>query len=155
MDRQYSGSRRLIFHVMRKNTMKKKKIKMKVQKTRKMKVLSQEQIKLHREIEYIIKRAEACDSRVVSLGPLILFSTQTSDAWVLDPQDDLALCLLKDGARQPFSILETPTNFSIDWQAKYEIIGPRMIFYWNDGRIREIIGYPVKEIIECITNCST
>jgi hypothetical protein len=38
--------------------MKKKKIKMKVKKTRKMKVLSQEQIKLHKEIEYIIKRAE-------------------------------------------------------------------------------------------------
>jgi hypothetical protein len=135
--------------------MKKKKIKMKVKKNRKMKVLSQEQINLHKEIEYIIKRAEECDSRVVSFGSLILFSTQTSDAWLLDPQDELALCLLKDGARQPFSILETPTNFSIEWQAKYEIIDHSMIFYWNDGRIKEIIGYPVKQIIESITNCST
>ncbi len=62
--RRISGSRRLIFHVKRKNTMEKKKIKMKIQKTRKMKVLSQEQIKLHREIEYIIKRAEAGDYRL-------------------------------------------------------------------------------------------
>jgi hypothetical protein len=113
--------------------MKKKKIKMKVKKTRKMKVLSQEQIKLHKEIEYIIKRAEECDSRVVSIGPLILFSTQTSDAWVLDPQDELALCLLKDGARQHFSILETTTNFSIEWQAKYEIIDHSMIFTGTTG----------------------
>lgn len=128
---------------------------MKVKKSRKMKVLSQEQIKLQGEIEYIIKRAEQCDSRVVSIGPLILFSTETSDAWLLDPQDELALCLLKNGARQHFSILETTTNFSIEWQAKYEIIDNRMIFYWNDGRIKEIIGYPVKEIINSITNCST
>ena len=135
--------------------MKKKKMKMKVKKSCKMKVLSQEQIKLHKEIEYIIKRAEECDSRVVSLGPLILFSTETSDAWLLDPQDELALCLLKDGARQHFSILKTTTNFSIEWQAKYEIIDNRMIFYWNDGRIKEIIGYPVKEIINSITYCST
>lgn len=128
---------------------------MKVQKTRKMKVLSQEQIKLHKEIEYIIKRAEECDSRVVSIGQLILFSTETSDAWLLDPQDELALCLLKNGARQHFSILETTTNFSIEWQAKYEITDNSMIFYWNDGRIKEIIGYPVKEIIESIAYCST
>ena len=135
--------------------MKKKKIKMQVPKNRKMKILSQEQIKLHREIEYIIKRAEVSDSRVVSFGPLILFSTQTSDAWVLDPQDELALCLLKDGERQSFSILETHTNFSIVWQAKYEIIDHRMIFYWKDGCIKEIIGYPVKEILKSITNCCT
>jgi hypothetical protein len=135
--------------------MKKKKLNMKISKTRKQKVLSQEQIELNREIEYIIKRAEECDSRVVSLGPLIFFSTQTSDAWVLDPQDELALCLLKDGERQPFNIIESPTNFSIEWQAKYEIIDQRMIFYWNDGRIKEIIGYPVKEIIKSTTNYRT
>jgi len=131
------------------------KFKVKIPNTRKMKVLSQEQINLNREIEYIIKRAKACDYRVVSFGQIILFSTQTSDAWILDPQDELALCLLKDGVRQHFRILETPGNFSIEWQAKYEIIDQRMIFYWNDGRIKEIIGYPVNEILNSINYCST
>lgn len=130
--------------------MKKKKLKMKVPQSRRMRVLSQEQIKINKEVEYIIDRAEEGDSRVVSLGQLLFFSTETMDAWLLDPEDELAICLLRDGERQDFKLLETSTNFSIEWQASYEIRDRRMIVYWNTGRVSEIIGYPVDEILQSI-----
>jgi hypothetical protein len=38
---------------------------------------------IHREIRYITERAQDEDSRLVSLGKLVLFSTRTRDAWPL------------------------------------------------------------------------
>src|SRR5437588_10610984 len=37
------------------------------------------------EVRYIQRRAADYDSRVVTIGQLILFSTKTGDAWLLDP----------------------------------------------------------------------
>ncbi len=48
---------------------------------------------LTQEADYIVARAMAEDARVVSLGPLIFFSTATGDAWALDAEDNLALPL--------------------------------------------------------------
>jgi hypothetical protein len=42
------------------------------------------------EVRYIQNKAAEHDGRVVSLGPLILFSTDTGDAWLLDVADQLA-----------------------------------------------------------------
>ena len=47
-----------------------------------------------KEIKYIIKRGLTNDARKVQLGDLVLFSTQTGDAWLLDTEDTLAICLL-------------------------------------------------------------
>jgi hypothetical protein len=33
----------------------------------------------------------------VTVGPLVLFSTETGDAWLLDPADHLAARLARDG----------------------------------------------------------
>jgi hypothetical protein len=57
------------------------------------KLLSREQTKILKEAEYIIAQAEQHVGRAVAIGPLIFFSTETGDAWVLDPEDKLALCL--------------------------------------------------------------
>jgi hypothetical protein len=38
------------------------------------------------EVHYIQSRAAQYDSRIVTIGPLLLFSTETGDAWMLDPQ---------------------------------------------------------------------
>lgn len=54
-----------------------------------------------REVEYIVARAAESDARVVTLGQLVFFSTETGDAWLLDPEDRLALCLAKAGRRLP------------------------------------------------------
>jgi len=80
------------------------------------------------------------DARVVSLQPLVLFSTATGDAWMLDAEDSLALPLAAEGTRLPFVITETPERFAIEWA------GELMIFADNAGRLRTIIGYPTREI---------
>jgi hypothetical protein len=36
------------------------------------------------EVRYIQRRAADYDSRIVTIGQLILFSTKTGDAWLLD-----------------------------------------------------------------------
>ena len=109
-------------------------------------ILSQPQINITGEANYIIERAEAYDARIVGLGPLVFFSTATGDAWVLDPADNLALCLARDGERQPFNISETASQFAIDWQANYQIEGEKFIILERSGQARSIIGYPLREL---------
>jgi hypothetical protein len=53
------------------------------------------------EIRYIQDRAAAYDGRFVTVGSLALFSTDSGDAWLLDPADHLAARLARDGAPEP------------------------------------------------------
>jgi len=115
-------------------------------KRRKQRHLSREEVSINREADYIIKKAQAHDSRVVGLQGLVFFSTHTGDAWILDPADSLALCLAQDGERQNFTILETPTNFQIPWKAQYFIDGETFTVATKDGSVRTILGYPTREI---------
>ncbi len=83
---------------------------------------------------------------MVTLGALILFSTETGDAWVLDAEDNLALCLARAGERQPFKVIETSNSFGIEWEANYRLDGGRFIVIEPEGRVRSILGYPTREI---------
>lgn len=111
------------------------------------KILSRDQVSITRESDFIIGKAQERDSRVVWLGNLILFSIQTGDAWMLDPEDGLALCLARDGERQDYSVLETATNFQIGWNAHYQIEDDLFMVVTQDGRMHSILGYPTKEIL--------
>ena len=42
---------------------------------------------------------------------------------MLDYNEGLALCLARDGEKQPFRIVETPDKFAIEWNATYQIEG--------------------------------
>jgi len=119
-------------------------------KRRKQRLLSRTEVSINREADYIIKKAQVHDSCVVGLGRLVFFSTQTGDAWMLDSSDSMALCLARDGERQNFSILETPTNFQIAWKAQYLIDGERFTVITKDGSVRTILGYPTREIEDTI-----
>jgi hypothetical protein len=101
---------------------------------------------LHREIRNIVRLARAEDSRVVTLGSLVLFSTRTRDAWLLDREDGFALCLCRDGEPQPFQIIDTPDAFSIEWAARFAIDGALFIAEEPTGRVVAIHGYPAAEI---------
>jgi hypothetical protein len=105
-----------------------------------------EEVSIAGEADYIVARAMAEDARVVSLQPLVFFSTATGDAWVLDAEDSLALPLAAAGTRLPFAITETPERFAIEWAGSFRIEGELMIFADNAGRSRTIIGYPTREI---------
>ena len=61
------------------------------------------------EVRYIQRRAAYYDGRIVTLGQLILFSTKTGDAWLLDPADQLAARLAREGESEPIQIEETDT----------------------------------------------
>ena len=113
-------------------------------------VVSGEQISVTREVNSIIKRAQAGDARIIRLGSLVLFSTETGDAWLLDPEDNLALCLARDGASQSFTVTDTATSFAIEWNANYLIDGEAFIVAEHSGRIRTILGYPIGEILQTI-----
>ena len=112
--------------------------------------LSREQVNLQGEAEYIVSRAAEYDARVVTLGPLVFFSTETGDAWLLDPSEQLALCLARDGDPQPVNIVESAGRFAIDWKMSYQISGDRFTVADPSGQSRTIIGYPLREITRAI-----
>src|SRR5262252_8412978 len=99
-----------------------------------------------REVDYIVARAAESDARVVTLGQLVFFSTETGDAWLLDPEDHLALCLARDGSRLPVQIVETATRFAIEWSASYRFEDDAFIVTDGSG-MRVILGYPIADLL--------
>jgi len=102
------------------------------------------------EVQYIQRRAAEYDGRVVTVGPLLLFSTETGDAWVLDPVDHLAMPVAREGEPLPVHIVEdTATRFAIDWTGQYRIDGDAFVYMDKDARtVRTILGYPTRLIAE-------
>ena len=99
------------------------------------------------EVRYIQRRAADHDGRVVTIGQLILFSTETGDAWLLDPADLLAAPLARDGEPEPIHIEETDANFTIDWKGHYRIEGAAFVYVdRHTSRIRTILGYPTHQL---------
>ena len=94
------------------------------------------------EVRYIQRRAADYDGRIVTIGQLVLFSTETGDAWLLDPGDRLAARLARDGQSEPILIEETDTTFAIGWKGRYRLEGPAFVYSDQDtGRVAIILGY--------------
>jgi len=101
------------------------------------------------EVRYIQRRAADYDSRIVTIGQLILFSTKTGDAWLLDPADQSAARLAREGESEPIHIEETDTTFAIGWKGRYRIEGPAFIYSDEDtGRVATILGYPTDKLTQ-------
>ena len=101
------------------------------------------------EVRYILRRAAEHDGRVVTIGQLVLFSTETGDAWLLDPSDQLAARLARDGDPEPFHIEENETTFTIDWKGSYRIEGAAFVYMDREtGRLTTIHGYPTHKLIQ-------
>ena len=99
------------------------------------------------EVRYIQRRAADHSGRVITIGQLILFSTETGDAWLLDPTDRLAAPLARDGDPEPIHIEETDATFAIDWKGHYHIEGAAFIFVdRNTRQTRTILGYPTHQL---------
>jgi len=99
------------------------------------------------EVRYIQNKAAEHDGRVVSFGQLVLFSTDTGDAWLLDVTDQLAAPLARGGDPEPIHLEETDTSFAIGWKGHYHIEGTAFIYADRDsGRVRTIFGYPTQAI---------
>jgi len=99
------------------------------------------------EIRYIQSRAAARDARLVTIGSVAFFSTETGDAWVLDPEDHLAVRLARDGTPEEVYFEENETNFSIEWKGSYRIEGDTFLYVDRVGnRHIAIAGYPTDRI---------
>jgi hypothetical protein len=105
--------------------------------------------RLAKEIKYIQRRAAEHDGRLVTIGPLVLFSTQSGDAWVLDPSEQLAARLARDGDPEPIDLEETDTTFAIGWKGNYRIEGRAFVYADREsGRVTAILGYPTAKITQ-------
>ena len=101
------------------------------------------------EVRYIQRRAARHDGRIVSIGQLVLFSTETGDAWLLDPSEQLASRLARDGDPEPIHIEETDATLAIGWKGHYRIEGVAFIYVDRDsGRVSTTLGYPTHKLIQ-------
>jgi hypothetical protein len=99
------------------------------------------------EVRYIQRRAADRDGRIVTIGQLVLFSTETGDAWLLDPADRLAARLAREGKNEPIHIEETDTTFAVGWKGRYRIEGAAFVYSDHDtGRVTTILRYPIDEL---------
>ena len=115
------------------------------------KQLPQKSLRIAKEVRYIQHRAAEHDGRIVNIGPLVLFSTQTGDAWILDPADQRAARLAYDGDPLELYIEETDTNYAIGWQGSYRIENGTFVYEDNEtGRLIAIRGYPTQLLLRAI-----
>jgi hypothetical protein len=110
---------------------------------------AREEVGMPREFKRIIRLAQDGEECIVRQGDLICFSSQSGDAWLLDPQDGLALCLARDGERQPNAVRETSSGFAVEWTGRFTIDGESFVVIEETGRSRAILGYPTRQIAAC------
>ena len=105
--------------------------------------------RLANEVRYIQRQAAHQHGRIVTVGQLILFSTETGDAWLLDPADGLAARLARDGESEPIHIEETDNTFAIGWKGRYRIEGAAFVYSDNDsGRVTTVLGDPTDQLAQ-------
>src|SRR3979409_1088240 len=114
-------------------------------------IVEAKSFRLADEVRYIQRRAADYDSRIVTVGQLILFSTKTGDAWLPDPADQLAARLAREGESEPIHIEEADTTFAIGWKGRYRIEGPAFVYSDEDtGRVATILGYPTDKLTQAV-----
>src|SRR5260370_22331872 len=113
--------------------------------------LSRDSLHLAKEVRSIQRRAAEHDGRIVTIGPLVFFSTDTGDAWMLEPADQLAARLAAGGDPLPVHIEETQTSYAIGWQGRDRIEG-QMFVYEDTGshRLGAIPRYPGPRLLRPI-----
>jgi hypothetical protein len=113
--------------------------------------LQRDDFRLTEEVRSIQHRAAEREGRIVSIGPLVLFSTQTGDAWILDPADQLAARLARDGDPLVLYVEETDTKYAIGWQGRYRLDGDLFVYEDNESRrLTAIRGYPTRRLLRLI-----
>jgi hypothetical protein len=80
---------------------------------------------------------------------LSLSATGVLDAWMLDPSDQLAARLARDGDPEPIDFEKTDSNFAIDWKGHYRIEGRAFVYTDREsGRVTMILGFPTAKIAQ-------
>jgi hypothetical protein len=87
-------------------------------------------------------------SNGVACPPFVLFSTGVGDAWLLEPDEHLAMCLVWHGERQTIGLRDDPDRIEVDWDCAYELLGD---FFSVESQhpvigTRAIGGYPLADV---------
>jgi len=107
------------------------------------------------EIESVIAAELAGDIRLIRTGPeaarkhpFIVFSTGVGDAWLLEPKEDRALCLVWHGERQSFHVKDSPERVEVLWDGSFELRGEFFLAETEHTEIRSraIAGYPLEQL---------
>lgn len=109
---------------------------------------------LKRECEAIIAAELRRETKIVitgpeiGAGPFVLFSTGIGDAWLLDPSEQLGMCLVWQGARRGPTLSEDPSRLEIGFDGHYELVGRFFSIQTHAEGIgeRTIAGYPLDEL---------
>lgn len=120
-------------------------------KRRQARWLSSDEVSIQKEIQHVMGCASRGESRIITLGVLVFFSTSDGDAWMLDAEDGLANCLMSQGQARPSPLQgETSSNFSIAWDSRF-VIEKRCFFSVSrDGRTIAWPGFPADEILKAV-----
>jgi hypothetical protein len=106
-------------------------------------------LRLVDEVDYIQGLATEHRGRVVTFGQLVLFSTETGDAWLLDTSEHLATRVARDGDPEPVQIEDTETTFAVAWKGSYRIEGSAFVYMDRaSGRTSTILGYPTQHLAQ-------
>ncbi len=109
-------------------------------------------LRLADEVRYIQDKVFDHDSRVVSFGQLLLFSSNIGDVWLL-VSDKLAARVARDGDPEFIHLEEADASFAIGWKGSHRIDGSTFIFTGREpGRVTTILGYPTQAIAREISN---
>ncbi len=108
---------------------------------------------LEAECEIILRAAREGIEKVIMTGPetltipLVLFSGQ-GDAWLLDPEENMALCLRFAGQQQDRSFIDAADGIEIDWDGVFALDGESFSVTTEHPVIgtRVIMGYPLAEV---------
>lgn len=87
-------------------------------------------------------------SNGVACPPFVIFSTGVGDAWLLEPDENLAMCLVWHGERQTIGLRDDPERIEVEWDAEYELLGDFFSVGSHHPLIgtRAIGGYPLDEV---------
>jgi len=113
--------------------------------------------KLSAELDLIVRAARAGETRIIVTGPemvtvpLVLFTSQ-GDAWMLDANEDMAICLIWQGAALPRNIRDAGRNIEIDWDGSFSLNGESFAVDIDRPEIgrRVIFDYPLQELRQAI-----
>ncbi|AXW24570.1 hypothetical protein [Ralstonia solanacearum] len=109
----------------------------------------------HRVVEAALEGRSICiitGPEILPDGPLILFSTTDGDAWLLEPNEEVCICLAWHGTKGEFGVNDAGQHLLIDWDGSYELCGNFFCVNMDNEEIgvRMIGGYPIEELRQAI-----
>lgn len=108
---------------------------------------------LDAECEIILRAAVDGIDKIIVTGPevlpvpFVLFASQ-GDAWLLDPEENLALCLMFRGEKMTRVFRDHARQIEIAWDGAFQLDGEGFAVQTEHPAIgtRVILGYPLAEL---------